>query len=479
MKTVFSRGVFLIIAGILVVAILVFHLLFVEHKNETHDLLYRQFASEVRPDRNARRTPIVRIVERVMPSVVNINTKKPVPQAETPWDHFFEKDDFINDETSLHEDGKTLSLGSGSILDSTGLVLTNAHVIYRAQEINITLWDRRVYRAEAVASDYANDIALLRILDPPAHLKEIVPAAINDLMIGETVVAVGNPYGLDSSVTVGVLSATKRRFIRGSKVLFSDILQTDMGIYPGSSGGPLLNLDGQMIGMNMSYLPLASKIGFAIPLIQIENTLAKWMLPEQFHSLFFGIIPQVRQTQDGRREVYLASVFPGSPAERAGLKAGDVLDSIDGVRSLNLPTVFRQMIRFSEPRIVNVRIAGSTANFPVQLVPMPPLNGIILAKQKLGLSVQPLTPQMAKALNYPFEKGVILDDQPDMEGITIKRGDLLISVNGHSLSTVEELATILEKCASGTKVDLEFLNINSSANGPVSVLKRYARMTVR
>ena len=183
-----------------------------------------------------------------------------------------------------------------------------------AEKIAVTLSNGKVCRADVIAEDPENDIALLKLKDPPAVLPVIPLVRPWRLLLGETVIAVGNPYGLDGTVTVGILSGINRSLADGNRLLFSDLLQTDAAIFPGNSGGPLINLDGCMIGMNMAVKRNAPGISFAVPLLRIENVLAKYMLPARLEQNTCMGLALFLNDRDGEAKVanMLTTTAPGT-----------------------------------------------------------------------------------------------------------------------------------------------------------------------
>ena len=263
-----------------------------------------------------RRTPVVEVVAEVLPSVVNIGTEKMVKVRYTDpsrrvrgdlFDQFFS--DFFG---PPRKEGyrRSNSLGSGVIIDPRGYILTNYHVIERASIIRVTLSDESKYEAVFLAGDEINDLALIKI-DPAKPLKAVMFGKDDDLMLGETVIVLGNPFGLAQTVTVGVLSAKNREARYEGEILYSDILQTDAAVNPGSSGGPLVNIDGEVIGINVAIYREAQNIGFAVPIKRVKALLAHWMTPRIISKTWpgfdaedtNGVLTVVRRGhQRGRRE---------------------------------------------------------------------------------------------------------------------------------------------------------------------------------
>jgi serine protease Do len=227
---------------------------------------------------SSRETPIVRVVREYAPVVVNIRTEKIFKLNESQeWGTYGEELDNFSQEyfgESNSEDALIYkSIGSGVILDNNGLIVTNAHVIQKAEDIYVVLNDGTILQAEVIGMNQIDDLAIIKA-EVPYAVREIKFANIKDLMIGETVIAIGNPFGLENSVTVGVLSGKDRAFSSARcPYVCSGLLQIDAPINPGNSGGALLNLDGELIGVNLAVVQSAESIGFAIPVDKILSLL--------------------------------------------------------------------------------------------------------------------------------------------------------------------------------------------------------------
>lgn len=224
---------------------------------------------------NNRETPIVKAVRKASPSVVNISSEYTVKSHSNPFsdytlDPFF--DSFFKDffDHGFRQKSKRSSLGSGVIIDGNrGIIITNSHVIANAGIIKVVLKDEREFTAKIIGADPASDLAVLRI-ETKQPLPSLKMASCNDLMIGETVIAIGNPFGFSNTVTTGVISAVNRSIITKDRV-YHDFIQIDASINPGNSGGPLLNINGDLIGINTAIYAKAQGIGFAIPVAKARK----------------------------------------------------------------------------------------------------------------------------------------------------------------------------------------------------------------
>lgn len=400
-------------------------------------LAYRKFFRE-KPEETAgnRRTPVVQAIEKVIPAVVNLRTSS----------------------YSLEQPDSSIT-GSGCIIDPSGLILTNLHVVSSADRINVTLSTGAVYQASLLIADAENDIAVLKLENPPIALPVIPLVRPWRLLLGETVIAVGNPYGLDGSITVGVLSGTNRSLANGAELLFSDFLQTDAAVFPGNSGGPLINLDGCMIGMNMAVKRDAPGISFAMPLQRIENVLAKYLLPERMMNLNFGIQPEVDQF--GR--ILIAYVYPGSPADQAGIRKGMEIISFNGwVPKHELMELSRRLIRLQPDRKVELEVKelGKVTVIPRVFSSKDP--GMVVF-WKLGIEAETMDKEKAEALNFPQQSGVIVSGR-SITGINdLQRGDVIVEWNGKPIRTLRELAFELETLPPGRKANAVLLRRRSGA----------------
>lgn len=402
-----------------------------------------------------RRNAVVRAIEKVMPSVVNIGTERIIRShtPETAYDESFRQmfDQFLRSQKS----GKSYSLGSGFIIDSSGLIVTNAHVVERASKIVITLHGGKNCEARIVADDPLNDIALLKLENPPPGLEAIHCDSSGKLYPGETVIAVGNPFGLDSSVTVGALSGTRRRFVWQGHTIFSDILQTDALVYPGNSGGPLVNIEGNVIGMNMSVFENAPGIGFAIPLTRIENVLATWILPERFAPVILGIIPAWQENEAGVRRIVIANTLQGSPAALAKIPRNAQLHRFNGKPVEDLLTLSRMLLhlKLNDPVVLET----SAGTFHLKVAGQVLKDPFLEAERKLSLKLSPVTPVLAQEAGYPVKTGLLISGIMQDTPPELQRGDLLVKLGTHTINSADDLAAALKNLHYNDSVHAIFL----------------------
>src|SRR2546421_1709057 len=266
---------------------------------------------------DVRRDATVEAIERVMPSVVNIQTIEIVDYTD-PFSRMFRE--FWDPYYRRRRADARYSLGSGVIIDEEGYVLTNLHVVRRASTVWVKLADGREFEARPIVGNTRKDVALLKLVTKGNEkFKAVKFAKDDDLLLGETVLALGNPFGLGGSVSRGILSSKNRRPpLETEPMDVADWLQTDAAINPGSSGGPLIDLRGELVGLNVAIYREGHGIGFALPVKRISAALAEIYSPEILESLWFGA-----RVRPGPAPLQVLSVEEQSPAGKAGLQAGD------------------------------------------------------------------------------------------------------------------------------------------------------------
>lgn len=401
-----------------------------------------------------RRTPIVVAVEKVGPAVANISTERLISQRHA--DPFFGSrselfDQFFND--FFGQTQKQMverPLGSGVIIDEDGYIVTNEHVVSRASKIKVRLSDGKDFEATIISSDPISDLAVLKI-NSPTPLPFVKMGTSKDLMIGETVVALGNPFGLENSITTGVLSAKNRTLTFNSEygdIKYDGLIQTDALINPGNSGGPLINIDGELIGINAAIVNQAQGIGFAIPVDKVRQTLVKLFNFRELNNIWFGV--QVEEQDGGSKGIKVSSVEPGSPADKAQIKIGDYITKIDSKEILDILDFEKYILRKNagDKLYININRDGYEVKIDVKLekAPLPSIEK--LALEKLGLYVQDLTPQLAKQLKLWWVKAGVLitgvqKNSPAAE-VGMKEGHVLVYVGQYRISTIEELGALLK-----------------------------------
>jgi serine protease Do len=374
-----------------------------------------------------RRTPVVTLVERISPAVVNISAESIVREADPFFGGFFGT-----------RQRRAQSLGSGFIIDASGIVVTNAHVVQGASSITITTLNGRELKAQVLGSDRDADLAVLKVdgKDLPA-----VPLGSSaDLMIGETVVAIGNPFGLSHSVTTGVISARGRTVpSEQGERMFTDFLQTDASINPGNSGGPLVNILGQVIGINTAIVSGANGIGFAIPADRARRVVNDLLRFGELHPLWTGlrlvtIDPELSRRYDLGvvRGAFVFKVYPGSPAAQAGLAEGDVITAIQGQPVASREDVTTALYSLPEgtPLQLAVRRGNRSSDSTLRPIRPPRDLGLRILAQGVGLEV---VEQRGALVVQRVTRG----SAADRTGL--ESGDIILGANGHELSRLDQL----------------------------------------
>ncbi|MCK6469729.1 MAG: trypsin-like peptidase domain-containing protein [Candidatus Brocadia sinica] len=401
-----------------------------------------------------RRTPIVMAVEKVGPAVANISTERLITQRHV--DPFFGSrselfDQYFND--FFGQSQKQMverPLGSGVIIDEDGYIVTNEHVVSRASKIKVRLSDGKDFEATMISSDPISDIAVLKI-NSPAPLPYVKMGTSKDLMIGETVVALGNPFGLENSVTTGVLSAKNRTMTFSSEygdIKYDGLIQTDALINPGNSGGPLINIDGELIGINAAIVNQAQGIGFAIPVDKVRQTLVKLFNFRELNKIWFGV--QVEEKNDVSKGIMVSSVDAGSPADKAQIKNGDYITQIDSKEIQDILDFEKYILKKNagDKLYIYLNRGGREIKVEVTLEKAPLPSVEKLALEKLGLFVQDLTPQLAKQLNlWWLKSGVLISGvqkKSPSANVGIMAGHVLVYVGQYRINNIEELGALLK-----------------------------------
>ena len=411
----------------------------------------------------------VSLAEQLKPAVVNIGTAKTVkpkapmyPGPQGPggdmFEEFFERF-FRNAPQSPH---KQRSLGSGFIISQDGYILTNDHVVDGADEIKVKLSDGREFTGEIRGLDPKLDLALIKI-----EAGENLPVArLGDseaIKVGEWVMAIGNPFGLEQTVTVGIVSAKGRVIGAGP---YDDFIQTDASINPGNSGGPLFNVQGEVIGINTAIVAQGQGIGFAIPV-----NMAKQIIPQlrdEGHVTrgWLGVTVQALNKEladsfglDSTHGALVNEVINDSPADKAGLKRGDIIVEYDGkqVGELNdLPrlvaatpvgeTVKVKVFRDGKERTVKVQI-GRLDDGKAELAADAGESG-----GALGLTVVNVTPELVERYSLESDQGVLItriDPEGPAAEANLRVGDLVVEADGKEVGSVKEFEGLVDKMAAG------------------------------
>ncbi len=429
----------------------------------TAQSFWKDAAPSARPEAGtAVSRDFVELAKRLSPMVVNISTTQvikerplvPFPEFKGPFDEFF-GDDFNKFFNEPHREFKRQSLGSGFVINKEGYVLTNFHVIENATEIIVTLSsDKKDYKAKVVGQDQKLDIALIKI-KPEVDLPVAPLGNSDDLQIGEWVLAIGNPFGLGGSVTSGIVSQKGRVIGAGP---YDNFIQTDASINPGNSGGPLFNMRGEVVGINTAIIAGGQGIGFATPINMVKDVLVQLKEKGRVTRGWIGVsiqelTPELAKSF-GLKEakgVLVSSVNPGDPAEKAGIRPGDIIISFDGRPITDLSDLPRTVASTPPGKDVEVKVLrdGKEKTLFVnigtksedEMAEAAPEEKDTATDRRLGLSVQPLTPEVAKRLGITDTEGVIISSvKPDSPAgdAGLRRGDVIKEIDRNPVKNVRD-----------------------------------------
>jgi serine protease Do len=414
------------------------------------------------------------MAEKLGPTVVNVYTTQTVKvspgthqfslpdqmEIPEPFRRFFGLPEAPGQGQAPKREMKRTSLGSGVIVSSDGYILTNNHVVEDSDEINVTLSTFEEYQATIIGRDPKSDVSLIKI-KPKADLPFATFGNSDKLRVGEWVIAIGNPFGLQQTVTAGIVSAKGRSINNES---YGNFIQTDASINPGNSGGPLFNLKGEMVGLNTAIFSSTGGnigIGFAIPVNMAKNVFAQLKDEGKVTRGWLGVMIQ-QVTADLAEKFNLerpigalvGQVVPDSPAEKAGLKPGDVIISYNGkeVSQMSmLPAMVANTNVGEKASLVLIR-DGKKQNFTVEIGRLEEEEAILAdtatgTSRKLGMTVQELTPKIAESLGIEGDHGLIVTDvAPDSAAAEagILRGDIILEINREKIDNVAQYLKALQ-----------------------------------
>jgi len=408
------------------------------------------------------------VAEKVAPAVVNINTVTRGPGGRTPIEEFFGDEFFRRFFGEVPEREQVQrSLGSGVIVDPSGILLTNAHVVERASEIEAVTADGKKHKAKLVGVDRRTDLAVLRLQGGAPY-----PAATlgdsDRLKVGDWVLAIGSPFGLQQTVTAGIISAKGRSIGQGP---FDDFLQTDAAINPGNSGGPLVNMSGEVVGINSAILSRSGGnvgIGFSIPVNMAKRIYTELASKGKVTRGWLGVSIQPLTPElakgFGLREVkgvLISDVMQDSPAERAGIAAGDIVIEFDR-KKVDTPQDLQKAVAATTPgkgvplkvwrdkgeKTLEIKI-GETPDDTVAL------KSTNKSKTLLGLDVRQVTPDIARELNLRSGEGVIVygvEEESAAAEAGLQRGDVIREVNRQRVRSVQDFERATREVKEGDRV---------------------------
>jgi serine protease Do len=455
-----------------------------DHANRAEDMQtgIKNIPSLVASEAGAATVPIEMVpksfsalAEMASPAVVNIRTVKTAKGGGRVFRHFqrepFDKDDRMREfferffGEQPEQNFKQRSLGSGFIIGNEGYVVTNNHVIEDADEIQVILKNEKVYEAKIIGRDASTDIAVIQILSDD-DFEAIKLGNSNTLKIGQWVVAIGNPFGLENTVTAGIVSA-KGRIIESGP--YNDYIQTDASINPGNSGGPLLNMDGEVVGINTMIFAGGRGIGFAIPVNVAKNVVAQlrergavtrgWLgvsiqdVPNDIAE-YFGI--------EDKRGALVADVVPGDPAETAGIRPKDIIVEVNGQNVADSRELLRLVAGLNVGQTVDVKVLrnGRINNFQVKVAKrndakLTAKKAPVKSVSELGIQIADLSSKEARRFELSDTEGVMLvgvKSGSRGENAGLRAGDVIKGVNRVEVKNIADYKRIIDSIESGETI---------------------------
>jgi len=410
------------------------------------------------------------VVEAVRPTVVNISTTRTVkvqggvnPFFEDP---FFRK--FFGDQFRTPKERKSFSLGSGVIVDPKGFILTANHVIQGADEIKVTLYDKREFTGKIVGTDAMTDIGVIKIEADNLPITKVGDSS--KLRVGDSVLAIGTPYGLSQTVTRGIVSAVGRANVGIAD--YEDFIQTDAAINPGNSGGALVNVKGELVGINTAIFSTSGGyqgIGFAVPTSMAKSVMESLMTKGKVIRGWLGVTiqsltPELAD-QFGIKEgkgVLVGDVTEGGPAEKAGIQRGDVITGFEG-KQIEEPYQLRNMVANTAPgdkadlTIIredkSITKTVTIGELPAEM--QKPSAGREYNNLLKGVTVQNITPEIAGNLNFPAKlKGVVVEnvagDSP--ASMILAQGDVIQEINREKISDMKDYEKVASRIKPGSDI---------------------------
>ena len=422
--------------------------------------------------------------EMTSPSVVNIRTVKTIKGGGRVFRHFsrnpFGKDDPMEDffekffGEKPQQEFKQRSLGSGFIIDKEGYIVTNNHVIENADRIKVKLNNGKEFDAEIIGRDPNTDIALIKI-KPASHLPVVKMGNSDALKVGQWVIAIGSPFGLEHTVTAGIVSAKGRVIGSGP---YDDFIQTDASINPGNSGGPLINMKGEVVGINTAIIASGQGIGFAIPISLAKGIINQLKKHGEVTRGWLGVAIQDLSDDlakyygvENKKGVLVAEVFLGDPADEAGIKPKDIIVRVNGEKVETGRDLTRIIANFGVGENVKIKLLRNNREKTVDVKIAKRKNSKVHARKtqrgqedELGIRVSKLTSEIARRFNITEHKGVVVievapDSKAESAGVLV--GDIVKEINRTAINTVEKYTDTIKKCKKGESIELLIKRINA------------------
>lgn len=389
------------------------------------------------PERDRRRSPVVAVVEACRDAVVNISTTKPIQVRYQ--DPMF--DDFFGVPRSRIAQRNVTSVGSGAVIHESGYIVTNAHVVAQSSDIRVTFADGSTLSAKPVTVDADSDLAVIKV--QPAHpLTALKLGRSSDIMVGETVVAIGNPLGLQHTVTAGIVSALNRDLEVRESVAYRGLIQSDAAINPGNSGGPLINVNNEMIGINTAVRGDAQNVGFSIPVDRLWEFMPGLLDEEAKERVRFGL-----KVAGPNAEVL--DVEAESPALKAGIRRGDRVLRVDGTTLRDGIDFYARMSSEKPGSQVKLGILREKREFeaivPLEIRPLP--DGAALATSLLGLEFEEFSPAARQRLDFDGAGLLVssVERNSPAARANIRPGNVILRVNNKPVGTALDVGLALER----------------------------------
>src|SRR5881296_2110695 len=422
--------------------------------------------------------------DRVTPAVVNVSAVPRKQSAEETPERFreFFGEEFYERFFRRRPREEARASGSGVLVDPRGYVLTNNHVIENAQDITVRLSDGRKFTAKLVGRDPKTDLAVLKV-EAPSPLPAAELGDSDQLRVGQWAIAIGNPFGLDRTVTVGIVSATARN--RVGVATYENFIQTDASINPGNSGGPLLNLDGKVIGINTAIVAAGQGIGFSIPINQAREVMRQLIASGRVVRGWLGIAIQdvtdeLAGTFGVKEGVLVAEVMKGGPAEAAGVRQGDVIVELNGAPIKEVPELQRRVAAVAPGQPVRLKVIRERkpVALSVTVTEMPAEEPVLAGAPEdegWGLSVEPLSGDAAAQLGLTIAAGLLVTDvvagsPADKAGL--RRGDVIVEVGKKPVADPATLFRTLAQLKPGDRVLVFVQRPSSGGRAEYLVMER-------
>ena len=410
-----------------------------------------------------------KVAETIKPAVVNINTStagRAGGSGRTPFEEFFGEEFFRRFFGDAPERIPQRSLGSGVIVDPSGITLTNAHVVDNARDIEVVTLDGNKHKAKIVGLDKKTDLAVLKLDDGKGTFNYARLGDSDKVQVGDWVIAVGSPFNLHSTVTAGIISAKARQLTPSA---FDEFIQTDAAINPGNSGGPLVNMQGEVIGINTAIVAGGTGIGFAIPSNLARRIYTEINAKGKVTRGWLGVsiqplTPELAKsfgTKD-TKGVLISDVIADSPAAKAGIQPGDILLEFDG-KKMESPADLQRAVGFTSPgasakmkvlrekneKVIEVKIAEASDEREAAA------RSGSRGSSSLGMEIRPITPDIARQLNLRSTEGVVVarvDDESPAGAAGVQRGDIIREINRQKIKNIGDFEKATKDLKDGDRL---------------------------